>query len=276
MSIKAGRIDIPFGDEYLWNDSPDNPLISHTAAYPWLWDEGLVLYGSIREVGWVASHMDGTHDVNTEDDPEKAVTMKVYGTPWPPLYLSADFMKNGNTTKGSLYLGGSHFEPVGAGAGLSATATGGASPSKVVDAILYEFNARYSYLDKAHIELSFGRGLIDDKVDAFDRDLTWFSIQPLYNLTRSSYTIFRYSEIGTYDAMKGYHFGGEFLANGKMLGYDVKRLQRISAGIGIRLNNHTTLKVEGGRDQYQLITPSPLNKTGDDRSFVGLELTTSF
>lgn|GEM_PF-3536698 len=165
---------------------------------------------------------------------------------------------------------------MGAGAGLSATATGGASPSKVVDAILYEFNARYSYLDKAHIELSFGRGLIDDKVDAFDRDLTWFSIQPLYNLTRSSYTIFRYSEIGTYDAMKGYHFGGEFLANGKMLGYDVKRLQRISAGIGIRLNNHTTLKVEGGRDQYQLITLSPLNKTGDDRSFVGLELTTSF
>ncbi len=41
LSVKIGRVDIPFGEEYLWQDAPDNPLISNSAAYPWLWDVAL-------------------------------------------------------------------------------------------------------------------------------------------------------------------------------------------------------------------------------------------
>ncbi len=53
LNIKIGRVDIPFGEEYLWQDAPDNPLVSNSAAYPWLWDEGAVFYGNIEKVGWV-------------------------------------------------------------------------------------------------------------------------------------------------------------------------------------------------------------------------------
>ena len=40
--MKLGRIDIPFGDEYLWQDAIDNPLITNSAAYPYGWDEGIL------------------------------------------------------------------------------------------------------------------------------------------------------------------------------------------------------------------------------------------
>jgi hypothetical protein len=68
LGIKVGRVDIPFGEEYLWQDAPDNVLISNSSAYPWLWDEGLVLYGKLRGVGWTAAVMDGTVARSQEDD----------------------------------------------------------------------------------------------------------------------------------------------------------------------------------------------------------------
>ncbi len=43
MALKVGRIDIPFGEEYLWHDAIDNPLISNSVSYPYGWDEGKIL-----------------------------------------------------------------------------------------------------------------------------------------------------------------------------------------------------------------------------------------
>ena len=78
LGIKAGRIDIPFGEEYLWQDAPDNPLISNTAAYPWLWDEGILFYGNLGRVGWVAAITDGHFVRSKEDDVEMALNAKSY------------------------------------------------------------------------------------------------------------------------------------------------------------------------------------------------------
>ena len=273
LGIKVGRIDIPFGEEYLWNDSSDNPLISHTAAYPWLWDEGIVLYGNFREVGWVASVTDGAIARGIDDDRDKAVTTKVYGTPWKPLYLSASFMRNGDTAKSALLLGGSFFQPVGAGDVPSVEK----SPSEKVDTILYEIDAKYNFFDWADLELSFGQAFVDDPDYSFDRDLTWFSVQPRYNPTKKIYIVLRYSEIGTYNADEGYHLGGEFLAGGnEAFGYDAKRLQRFSLGLGWKPNPRTAIKLEVGRDQFEVIDTSPLNPSEDDRDFFGLEVAQSF
>ena len=270
LGIKVGRIDIPFGEEYLWQDAPDNPLISNTAAYPWLWDEGIALYGRFHGLGWVASVTDGTIARSREDDQEKAVNAKVYGTPWPPLYLSASFMKNGDSAASALLLGGSLFQPVGAGAASSA----GTSPSDKVDAFLYEVDARCDLFSRAAFEFSFGQAFVDDAEDAFDRDMTWFSAQSRCDLLAEKlHAALRYSEIGTYDSSKGYHIGGEFLAGGdEAFGYDARRLQRFSLGLGWKITPRAMLKLEAGRDRFEVIDASPFDPDGDDRDFYATEL----
>ncbi len=45
LSIRLGRMDIPFGEEYLTRDVIDNPLISHSLSDLWGIDEGIEFYG---------------------------------------------------------------------------------------------------------------------------------------------------------------------------------------------------------------------------------------
>ena len=272
LSVKIGRVDIPFGEEYLWQDAPDNPLISNSAAYPWLWDEGAVFYGNIKKVGWVAAVMDGSIRRSVEENADKSVTLKLYGRPWKPLFLSGSWMRNGDTSAGPFLLGGSLFQPVG----VNGESTAGASPSATVSATLYELYAKTNH-GRFETDLSFGRGSIDDAVNAFDRDLTWFMLQPLYKITRDVHAVARYSEIGTYDDEEGYHFDGEFLAGGNAAyGYDAKRLTRLSLGINWKINPRTHIKLEVGRDRYYVVDASPFDPTDDNRSHSALEVAVSF
>lgn len=84
VGFKVGRIDIPFGEEYLWGDSPDNPMISHTVSFPWLTDEGVAAYGRLRGVGWVAAVTDGSMPRSMDENASKAVNLKLFGRPWRP------------------------------------------------------------------------------------------------------------------------------------------------------------------------------------------------
>ena len=59
MGMKVGRIDIPFGEEYLWQDAIDNPLITTSAAFPYGFDEGLLLFGDYGALDWIVSVTDG-------------------------------------------------------------------------------------------------------------------------------------------------------------------------------------------------------------------------
>jgi hypothetical protein len=60
LSIKIGYVDIPFGEEYLQQAAPDNPLITHASSFPYGLDEGIVLYGKVDELGWIFSVTDGS------------------------------------------------------------------------------------------------------------------------------------------------------------------------------------------------------------------------
>jgi hypothetical protein len=274
VSIKVGRIDIPFGEEYLWQDASDNPLISTSAAYPYGFDEGILLYGTCVGVGWVAALTDGTDARSLNDSDAKALNAKIYGRPWAPLYLSASVMKNGKAAKAAFEWGGSHPQPVGAGGAPSAA---GQSPSTRVDSLMYELDAIATLTPRATVALSIGAATIEDDAPGFDRDLGWLSLQPSYDLPNDMYVVARYSEIGTYDADEGYHFDGKTIANGNSsFGYDTRRLQRISLGVGWKPNPKTILKFEVGRDRFHVINGSTFNPGDDDREFFGFELVLSF
>lgn len=273
IGLKVGRIDVPFGAEYLWQHSPDNPLISNSAAYLYGYDEGVAAYGKWASVGWVTSITDGTDEHSFEDDPAKAFTAKIYGSPVAALDLSASFLWNGDSAESAIEFGGSNIQPVGA----DNASTAGVSPSEKVNSALYELDAAWRIGSQGRIGASFGQARIDDDVNAFDRDITWFALEPRYDVTPTIYVVARWSEVGTYDSDEGYRFDGKIIADGnESFGYDVQRFRRLSVGAGWHMNPHTIVKVEVGQDHFGVIDGSPFGTDDSARQFLGLELVLSF
>ena len=229
-------------------------------------------YGKLGGVGWLGSVTDGFIGRGADDDHDKALNLKLYGRPASNWFLSASLMRNGNTSASAILLGGSLLQPVG----RSHFSTLGASPSDRIDAWLFQSDVQYGVPGK-RVELTIGRGSVDYVGKTFDRGLAWFSVQGLYALTPPLYAAARYSEIGTHDDERGYHFGGEFLAGGnEAYGYDTKRFSRRSIGIGWRVNPLSTAKLEAGSDRFWVIDQSPAQPSNADRSYYALELAIAF
>ncbi|MGI9293942.1 MAG: hypothetical protein ACR2PS_08155 [Pseudomonadales bacterium] len=273
IGLKLGRFDIPFGEEYLWQDAIDNPLITNSAIYPYGWDEGVLVYSQWGGVNWIAAITDGTDARSEEENADKAFNLKVYGNPTDHLSVSASYMHDGDGSKSAIEFGGSHFEPV-IDSGV------GSSTSEEVGSSLFEANAKYRFLladMQAYIALSAGLAKQDDDDSFFDRDFRWFSVEPYLQINNQWYTVLRYSEIGTYDDDEGYHFDGKTFAGGNStLGFDTERFRRLGIGIGWRPNPHLLTKLEVGRDWFDVIDASPLSTNNGDRNFIGLEMAVGF
>lgn len=274
---KFGRIDIPFGEEYLWQDAIDNPLITNSAAYPYGWDEGALLYGDVKGIGWIASITDGTDDRSAEENSDKAFNLKVSGRPWDPLYLSLSAMSTGAVTKSAFEFGGSHLQPVGA----SHPSALGSSPSMRVEGDLVQADGKLDFRTfgqrEAYLALSAGSGKQNDGDSSFDRTLRWWSIEPFLQINPEWYAVLRYSGIETDDDVEGYHFDGKIFAGGNSaLGYDATSFRRLGIGAGWTPNPHVTAKLEIGKDSFDLIEASPLEADNENREFLGFEIAVRF
>ena len=267
LGLKVGRIDIPFGEEYLWQDAVDNPLITNSTSYPYGWDEGVLLYGETSGVNWIAAITDGTDARSEDDNSDKAYNLKLYGNVTENFYLSGSYMHNGDNVKSAVEFAGSHFEPVDG------------SGSEQVSSDLWQIDARYDFKIAdmpAYIALVAGMADQSDDDSVFDRDFRWFSVEPFLQVNPEWYAVVRYSEIGTYDNDEGYHFDGKTFAGGNStFGYDVERFRRLGVGIGWQPNPRVTTKLEIGKDWFDLIDGSAI-EVDDDRNFVGLEMAVGF
>mgnify|MGYP005988094627 CR=1 FL=1 len=271
IGFKAGRIDIPFGEDYLYQDSVDNPLITHSAAWPYGWDEGILVYGNYQGLGWIASLTDGSDIRNTDDGSEKALNLKIYGDICDTLYMSFSWMRNGDSSKSAIEFGGSHFEPVD---DLSSNPVVDRS-SLQVDAELFEWDGKYK-IGESSLLLSYGEAKQIDKVSEFSRDLYWYSIEPNWKINQHWYTLLRYSEIGTGDKNKGFHFEGKSFANGnKTYGFEAKTFTRMALGLGWIPNPRIIAKFELGKDHFELIDNASMAEM-NERDFIGLELIGKF
>ncbi len=273
IGMKIGRFDVPFGEEYLWWDPNKNPLILHSAAQPYGKDEGVLVYGAAKGVDWTLAAMNGNAARSMDDQPGKAFALKLAGDPSDRLYLSASGLVTGDTGASGIRMSGQPLFPVGGG-GFGSTL--GASPSDAVDTILYQADAIAEPTERTSVALTYGHAELDDDVDAFDRDLTWFMVEPAYRLTDELFATARYSEYGTYDDDEGYLLDGKITAFGRGLGFDASRLQRLSVGLGWTPNPFTILKAEVGKDRFELIDVSPLDARNDDRLYVAFQIVVSF
>jgi hypothetical protein len=272
LGLKVGRFELPFGEEYLRWDAHETPLIVFSAADPYGVDEGLELFGAAGPVGWIASLSTGTFGNGADDAAGKLVAAKLYGDVGSDLYLSGSVLSSGKTAQSALTLSGNAITPVGA----AGSSTLGASPSDEVAALCWEVDARIAAKRCANLYLGLGRASIDDDAEAFDRELTWFLLEPAVRLTDEVELVLRYSAIGTFDDDEGYLFRGKIAAEGEDLGYDARSLRRLAAGARWTVNPHVAAKLEVGHDWFDLIDASPLDDENDERLYFGVELVASF
>lgn len=274
LNLKFGITDLPFGEEYLRQDSPDSPMINYPAAFPYGWDAGVLLYGKYQGWDWFASVTDGTFRRNAEDSNDKAFCAKLGRALGEHGYFSVSAMHTGSTSSTANCFSGRYLDPVGAGGAVS---TAGASPNTQIEVLLYQADFVYEIPQGASLRVFAGQHRIDDDADAFDRDLSYFSIENGWQLGEKWRLTGRLSEYGTYDDDEGYSLQGRITSSGTAdFGYDAKRLQRVALALQYKPNPRTFFKTEIGRDRYWVIDSSPLQPGSENGVYFGLELGVRF
>src|SRR5688572_14003804 len=88
LNLRIGRLDIPFGEEYLTRDAIDNPLISHSISDIWGVDEGIELYGTIARFNYVLAVQNGGHPALRDYNEDKSIAVRLGYDPVGWLHLS--------------------------------------------------------------------------------------------------------------------------------------------------------------------------------------------
>lgn len=96
LNVRAGRLNIPFGEEYLVRTPVANPLISHSLSDIWGVDEGLEIYGRAGPINYVLAAQNGGNSRLRDATSDKSVTARVSWNPLPWLHLSGSAMRTGN------------------------------------------------------------------------------------------------------------------------------------------------------------------------------------
>jgi hypothetical protein len=233
LNFRIGRLDIPFGEEYIYRDAIDNPLISRSLSDIWGVDAGVEAYGAVGSVNYVVAVQNGG-DGSRDFTSDKSVAGRLSYDPAKWLHLSASGMRTGNLDPSdlwsALYFANGWFVPLG---GTNTT----------------QFHAN---LVEGDVELRFPRGHVkafggyvhyndNDHVDNNERDMYYYSVEGLLSATRRIYGVARFSQILV-------HNGYPLVGNGNMseflFGPLTKDLWRLSLGLGYRFSPNLVFKGE--------------------------------
>lgn len=255
VNLRVGRLDIPFGEEYLYRGVLDNPLITHSVADPWGVDEGLELYGSAGRLSYVFAVQNGGHKTLRDFDSDKSMTLRLGYDPAAWLHVSASALRTGDLTVAGdalseIWIGGGFFRSIGAAAttqGFSAT--------------VYQADARATW-EGGHLSGAVGTARYDDNDTAASnrRDLDHFSVELVQRINGGLYGAIRYSEISVQKGgypLQGLGSPGTFFYSGLPL---AEGLERFSLGLGYRFSDPLVFKIEYAWENGRMINGQPRNQ----------------
>jgi len=190
LNLRVGRLDVPFGEEYLVRDVIDNPLIAHSLADFWGVDEGVELHGTFGKVSYVFAVQNGGHPTLRDYNSDKAIVGRLSFDPTQWLHFSVSGMRTGDLDVqddmlSELWFGGGFFR-----------ALGNPATTTTFHANLFQADIALQ-LPRGHLKLAGGGARYDDNDTTADnhRNIWFYSTEGLVNVTEKFYTAARFSHI---------------------------------------------------------------------------------
>jgi hypothetical protein len=265
LNLRAGRLNIPFGEEYLVRTPVANPLISHSLADIWGVDEGIEIYGRIGPAQYIVAVQNGGASRLRDFNADKAVTARVSWTPARWLQISGSAMRTGELATiadnlSEVWFANAFFRAIG-----PVTRTG------AYWANLYEIDATARWKG-GHLGAAIGRVRYDDSDPVADnaRNLRHGHIEIVQEISGGFYGAARYSEIRVPNGypLAGWGPLGTFFFRPIM----TEQLRRTSVGLGYRFGPPLVLKVEYAWETGRTTTGARRDK----EDFFGTELGVKF
>ena len=240
-TVRAGRLQIPVGEEYARRYAKDDPLISHSLADLWGVDEGVSLFGDRGRFDYVVAVQNGGYEKLKDGDPDKSVAARV-GWTEGRLRLSASAFRSGDINViedecAELWFGNAFL-----------TALGDIAATRVFDIELAQLDARWTWAGGS--VGAFGGTLAyddDDTTDDNARDAWYGALEVVQDFAPRWYGAARYSWIRCSDG--GYRVLGQGGYNPDVAATLADEIDRLSLGVGCRLNPQVTLKGEYSRER---------------------------
>ncbi len=248
LSLRAGRMSLPFGEEYQLRNVMDNPLITHSLADVWGIDEGVQVYGRLGALRYNLAVQNGGHKTLRDFDRDKSVVARLAFDVTPQLSFSASAMRTGDLTvagdaMSEVWFANAFFRALGP----SATTT-------TFAARLAELDATYRW-PTGQLRADVGWVSFDDNSTSGDysRHLTYYSVEGMQRLGGGLFAAARYSAI---DAPGGYPLAGlgdagDYFYN--PFGPRTKDLHRLSLGVGYRFAPPLVWKLEYSWENGHLV-----------------------
>lgn len=245
LGVRIGRLDIPFGEEYIARDVIDNPLISHSLSDIWGVDEGVELYGKTGQFDYVFAVQNGGHPALADWNRDKALVGRIGWSPNKKFRLSASAMRTGD-----LDVKGDGTSELWFGSGFLRNISGSAS---LFQAAVYEGDAQY-FWDTGHIKGAGGYIDLSDNGGA-NRHVYYYLFEALQRLPQHPklYGAGRFSGLyasGGFPIVGNGAFGAYFFNPGLL----TERMWRVSIGPGYNFTEHLSLKLEYTLDRRHVVS----------------------
>ena len=189
LNVRAGRMYIPFGEEYLARYAIDNPLISHSLSDVWGVDQGLELYGALGKISYVAAVQSGGPSGVRDFGGDKSVAGRVSFDPARWLHLSVSGMRTGDLAPpddywSALWFGNGWFLPLDSNSNAKYHAN------------LVEGDVQVR-LPRGQVKAFGGYARYNDNAPLANhrRDLFYYSVEAVHDLAGKLYAGARFSQI---------------------------------------------------------------------------------
>ena len=260
LNLRAGRVYIPFGEEYNSRYVIDNPLISHSLSDLWGVDEGVEMYGSAYGFDYAFAVQNGSHPTLQDFTGDKSLAGRIGYNFGQRARVSFSGMRTGKVSAANemfseMWFGGAFFRGIGKPATTS-----------TFEADLFELDAQ-TFWKSGHLKVAGGYFEYDDNDSSADnsRDGFYYYAEAVQNLTKKIYTAARFSQIHSAEGMPivGYGNWGKYYFGGL-----TRDIWRLSIGLGYKFNENLIAKLEYTLEQGEF-------ENGTDRghnNFFGAEL----
>lgn len=265
LTLRAGRVNIPFGEEYQRRTPLANPLISHSLSDIWGTDEGVLAFGRTGSLSYAVAVQNGGTSRLRDFNADKAVVGRLGWQPAQWLHLSASAMRTGELATvadnlSEVWFGNGFFRAIGN------QRTSGTFQAELAegDAVVKWQNGR--------LGLAYGGVRYKDSDPTTDtsRRMRYGYAEVVQDITDKVFGAVRYSEIRVPRGypLAGWGAMGTFFFRPSL----TEELHRFSLGAGWRLGAPLIWKVEYTWESGRMLNGA----SRDQEDFFGSELAIRF